>query len=72
LTGGYPSRNIFLDGWVSRYTRITHTKKVHVPLNVVSIPSRIRLDGYPENPPMDYLDVSIPVPKPVLGSITAN
>jgi hypothetical protein len=63
LTGGYPSRNISLDGWISGYTRITHTKKVQVPLNAVSIPSRIRLDGYPENPSMDYPDVSIPVPK---------
>jgi len=34
-----------------------------VPLNAVSIPSRIHLDGYPDNPSMDYPDVSIPVPK---------
>jgi hypothetical protein len=54
-----------LDGWVSGDTRITHTKKVQVPPNAVSIPSRISLDRYPENPSMDYPDVSIPMPKSV-------
>ena len=65
LTGGYPSRNISLDGWVTRYTQIIHTKKVQVPLNAVSIPSRIHLDRYPDNPSIDYPDVSIPAPKSV-------
>jgi hypothetical protein len=72
LTGWYPSRNISLDGWVSGYTRITHIKKFQVPLNTVSIPSRIRLDGYPENPSMDYPDVSIPVPKSANCNLHGN
>jgi hypothetical protein len=47
LTGGYPSRNISLDRRVSRYTRIIHTKKVQVPPNTVSIPSKIRSGWIP-------------------------